>query len=97
MLTHSVGGLVWWTETTPVDAYLIHTVRSYLLAQGTKGMMNCMNNHSGDFLALTEVQDRLSWDNFVEGQISKLFLSYVQQLYMACQVKGTAERWCQTL
>ena len=28
--------------------------------------------------SLAEVQDRLGWDNFIEGRISKVFLSYVQ-------------------
>ncbi len=91
MLGHFMGDLVWWMETTPVDAYLIHTVWIYLLAQDTKGMMDCVTNYSGDFLALEEVWDRLGWDNFVEGKISKLFLLYVQQFYMGPQVKGMAE------
>ncbi len=65
-------------ETTPADAYLTHIVQTCLLAQDTKVMMDCMTIHSGNFLDLTDVQDRLGWDNFVEGRISKLFLSYVQ-------------------
>ena len=67
MLQHSVAELVAWMSTTPVSKALIRMVRDYLLAQDTKRMVDCVPTHTPDLLTLAEIQDRLGWDNFVEG------------------------------
>ncbi len=46
-------------EKTPVDAYLMHAVLTFLFAQDTKEVMYYMTIHSGNLLAFYEVQDRL--------------------------------------
>ena len=79
--------------TTPVSKALILMVRDYLLAQDTKRMVDCVPTHAPELLALAEIQDRLGWDNFVEGRISKLFLSTATPIYRRSYRKGTARQW----
>ena len=67
MLRHSVDEIVAWMTTTPVSKALILMVRDYLLAQDTKRMVDCVPTHAPDLLALVELQDRLGWDNLIEG------------------------------
>ena len=93
MLQHSVAEIVAWMTTTPVSKSLILMVRDYLLAQDTKRMVDCVPTHAPDLLALAEIQHCLGWDNFVEGRISKLFLSTVTPIYRRSYRKGTARQW----
>ena len=40
-------------------------------------MLDCVAFDTSPLVTLAEVQDRLGWDNFVEGRISKVFLDTV--------------------
>ena len=42
---------------------------------------------------LATVQDRLGWDNFIEGRIGKVFLSYVQPHLSGRRRRLSPQRW----
>ena len=46
-------------------------------AQGDKTMTECLSSNNSKYALLAEVQDRLGWDNFVEGRISTLWLDTI--------------------
>ena len=49
----------------------------YMSAQGDKTMTECLSSNNSKYALLAEVQDRLGWDNFVEGRISTLWLDTI--------------------
>ena len=68
MLKQTVKDLTGWFEEMDTDEELASAVRSYLLAQGTKTMEECLED-SPQHRELVWCHDRLGWDNFVEGKL----------------------------
>ena len=56
------------------DLALLDILSEYLSAQGSKTMTEYVHNRHSPFRLLSEVQNRLGWDNFIEGRISTLWL-----------------------
>ena len=56
---------------------LIDMLDTYMSAQGNKTLSDCLTSKYSKYALLAEVQDRLGWDNFVEGRISTLWLDTV--------------------
>ena len=77
MLEYTVDKMATWMSSTNVDQQLQAMITSYLLAQDTKLMLECLRGNSLTLRALAEAHDRLGWDNFVEGRIYTLFLEVV--------------------
>ena len=82
---------------TKVDSGLIEMVKTYLLAQDSRPMQDCVRGHSPTLTTLAISQDKLGWDCFIEGRISKLFLEAVTPALAARSRYLTPERWCRTL
>jgi hypothetical protein len=97
MLEHTVDELRTWMATTPTNPHLHNMIARYLLAQDSKPMVACVASHSPMLQSLAEVQDKLGWDNFVEGRISTCFVEAVRQDLEKHKARTTPERWCQTL
>ena len=72
MLRASVKDLVDWLYEKDTHAQLVGMIEDYLLAQDGKTMLQCCRRRRYEVLARTH--DKLGWDNFLEGRISKLFL-----------------------
>ena len=49
----------------------------YMSAQGTKTLSSCISSKHSKYVLLAEVQDKMGWDNFVEGRISTLWLDTI--------------------
>jgi hypothetical protein len=56
---------------------LIDMLDVYMSAQGDRTLSDCLTSKHSEYALLAEVQDRLGWDNFVEGRISTLWLDTV--------------------
>ena len=98
MLRHSVNEIVAWMTDTKVDADLTEMIQQYLLAQDTKLMAECLADTASPILhTLADVQDRLGWDNFVEGRVSTVFIAAVKPQLSAGRFKRSAEKWCSQL
>ena len=59
------------------DPELIDMLDVYMSAQGDKPLSSCLLNEHLKYALLAEVQDRLGWDNFVEGRISTLWFDII--------------------
>ena len=97
MLEYTVDEMATWMSSTKVDQHLQSMITSYLLAQNTKTMLECLRGHLSTLRALAEVHDRLGWDNFVEGRISTLFLEAVRPALEGRRSQLMPKRWCHTL
>ena len=97
MLANSVDDLVRWMSTTPVEHKLEWMIERYLLAQDILAWSDCLRGHSPLLSALAEAQDKLGWDNFVAGRISRMFLEVVAPYLSAPRSCLTPAKWCQTL
>jgi hypothetical protein len=56
---------------------LIDMLDVYMSAQGDRTLSDCLISKHSKYALLAEVQDRLGWDNFVEGRISTLWLDTI--------------------
>jgi hypothetical protein len=63
-----------------VDPILIDIIESYLHGQGMVTMESCVPLQSSN-LQISQSQDWLGWDCFVEGGISLLLLEYIRPLF----------------
>ena len=63
--------------TAQPDPTLIDMIDVYMSAQGDKTLSSCTPHKHSPYALLAEVQDRLGWDNFVEGRISTLWLTTI--------------------
>lgn len=96
MLKLSVQNLCDWMIETAVDSFLVDMVEEYLLAQGMKTMSECLHCDNTDYQLLAEVCDKLTWDSFVEGRISTLWLEIMKpQLMDATYVYLSPTKWGQ--
>ena len=97
MLKHSIDEIITWMSTSRVEAVFTTTVRKYLLGQDTCTMTECLGGGGSTILAsAVDSQDRLGWDCFVEGRISKVFLEVVKPTLSDRCSRTTPERWCRT-
>ena len=66
------------------DVLLVEMVQQYMIviARGDLGMVEFLDIDSPLHRDLAEEQDRLGWDNFVEGRIGKAFIRLVDSLMM---------------
>lgn len=82
---------------SPVDLALVHLIRDYLLGHDNKSWIECVRGRASPFVTLAETQDRLGWDNFVEGRISKVLLQAVTNSLTASGSRSSPEAWCRKL
>ena len=97
MLRHSVDDITAWMNSTAVHGKLALMVKRYLLAQSTKLWVEYLDESSPAILhTLADIQDRLGWGNFVEGRVSKVFMTAVCPQLMTGRRNMTPEpeRWC---
>ena len=66
----TVRSLINWMADTHVDPVLVQMVRDYLLAQGSKSMVDCLSLEDDEYRLLAEDTDKLRWDCFLEGRIA---------------------------
>ena len=95
MLRFTVRQLSAWLGDTMADPAMIDMIKTYLLAQGTKTMSECLPITSTDLELLAASQDKLGWDSFLEGRISKLFLQVMKSLLLESRRYLSTERWGQ--
>ena len=93
----SINTLLSWTSTTLIEISVIHMIRDYLLGQDNKRMQECTQVYQTRLINLAESQDRLGWDCFVEGRISRVFLRVVEASLSASGSQQTSTNWCQKL
>ncbi len=55
-------------------------------------MESCIPPHSS-YLLMSQSQDRLGWDCFVEGLITVLFLECICRLFLQCTPQKSLEKW----
>jgi hypothetical protein len=94
MLAYSVKVLVDWMRTTHVPLDLVQLVEKYILSQDTLSWNDCLPSNCSTMLqTLATTQDMLGWDNFIEGRISKVFLSYVEPSLFSSRRRLSPKRW----
>ena len=71
MFEHSVQDLVTWMSHHYTDHRINTHHRNILLRRGEVTMTDCLTLPSA-FTLLAEYQDKLGWDNFLEGRITSL-------------------------
>jgi hypothetical protein len=75
-----------------VDPILIEIIESYLHGQGTVTMESCIPLQSS-YLQMSQSQDWLGWDCFVEGRISVLLLECIRPLFLQWTPQKSLEKW----
>ena len=69
-------------QTSPI---LIRMIGKYLDARNTMSMVDTLNyveQETTDLeIELAKDHDKISWQNFTEGRISKLYMEYQQRYY----------------
>ena len=53
------------------DKVLVEMVSSYLMSHGEASMTSALKEHVSKFVEVANITNKLQWDNFVEGMISK--------------------------
>ena len=74
------------------DPELVDLVDEYMTAQGERSMFDCLQSAHSKFAVLASVQDRLGWDSFVEGRISKMWLDTMAPFFAQSGIKS-ADKW----
>ena len=88
-----VNELRQWMQETSSDGVLWEMVVEYLLAHGDKTMRECVHVASPLHEALANSHDRLGWDNFIAGRISKVYLETVTSSLLSNKYYSTEEGW----
>ena len=86
-------------EKSPV---LTHMIGQYLEARNSKTMSEILLEVEHDPIEtqvlLAEDHDKLGWQNFIEGQISKRYLEVQQMHYRSIEnCRRSVATWAQTL
>ena len=97
MIEYSIAEMSKWMAATHTDTHLHLMITRYLLGQSSTSMTYCLRGHAPVLCTLAAVQDRLGWDNFVEGRISSVFLEAVKPALSRHQSRMTPEKWCEKL
>ena len=95
MFKITVKVLTDWMAETHMDPILIEMVEEYLLAQGTKQMIDCLHVRHTNFELVAKVSDRLRWDCLLEGRISTIWLEVVKPLLAESGSYLSPIRWGQ--
>ena len=74
------------------DPELVNLVDEYMTAQGKRSMADCLRSAHSKFADLAAVKDRLDWDSFVEGRISKIWLDTMTPFFAQSGIKS-AGKW----
>ena len=93
MLQHSVRSVADFMATSGMDLVLVEMVATYLLAQGSKAMIDCLSVKGIGYDSVAEATDRLRWDSFVEGRIAKEWLVVVKPMLLDCGSSLPVESW----
>lgn len=96
MLRLSVRSITGWMASSGADPILVEMIESYLLAQDSKTMLECVPYPDADLEIVARSQDRLGWDCFVEGRISKVFLEHMKPVLLEYGTYLSPERWGRT-
>ena len=92
MFEHSVRDLFAWMSQHHMDPELIVIIKKYLLGRGEVTMTDCLTLPS-KFTLLAEFQDKLGWDNFLEGRITSLMVEEQRLHITQCGTVFTADSW----
>lgn len=96
MLRLSIQEIVSWMTDTYADQYLISMVEEYLLAQGSKTMLECVPIYDNDLELVAHITDRLGWDSFVEGRLGKVWIELMRPVLIASPLRMTVVTWGRT-
>ena len=80
---------------THIDPLLVQMVREYLLAQGSKSMVDCLSIEDDEYQLLAEDTDRLRWDCFLEGRIAARWISVVKLQLKTNNIYLSPSQWGQ--
>ncbi len=92
LFRESTQEVVTCLENANKDPILIDIIESYLHGQGTVTMESCVPLQSS-YLQMSQSQDRLGWDCFVEGCISVLLLECIHPLFVQWTPQKSLEKW----
>ena len=80
MFSLSVQEVSTWMDKTLRRPDLSLAVSTYLLGRGLVTMEDCIPSSEGLVLDLVQTTDRLGWDCFLEGRISRAWTPVVSQI-----------------
>jgi hypothetical protein len=92
MFHHSIRDLQAWMEAHHTDDELSTIIVKYLTGRGNKSMTECLTFPSS-YTLLAEYQDKLGWDNFLEGRILSLMVEEQRIHIKSCSTVYTVESW----
>jgi hypothetical protein len=92
LFRESVKEVITCLKNANVDPILTDIIESYLLGQGTVTMESCVPPNSG-YILMSQSQDWLGWDCFVEGQILVLILKCIHPLFVQWTPRKSLEKW----
>ena len=92
MFHHSIRDLQAWMEAHHTDDELSSIIVKYLTGRGNKSMTECLTFPSS-YTLLAEYQDKLGWDNFLEGRILSLMVEEQRIHIKSCSTVYTVESW----
>ena len=97
-----VSDLVKWMNAIETSPVLIGMIRQYLKARNTMSMVEVLvkveYNPLESQLLLAEDHDKLGWQNFIEGEISKRYVEMQNAYYRSLEkCKRSAKVWARSL
>ena len=98
----SVSDLIEWMTAVETSPVLARMIGQYLTARNSRTMSEILLEVEHDPIEtqvlLAEDHDKLGWQNFIEGRISKLYLEVQQTHYRSIEnCRRSAATWAQTL
>ncbi len=85
-----------WLGDQQMDLEVVHLFRLYLSGRGTRIMASLLGQPSQYCLAV-EYHNQLSWDNFLEGRISALWVELQAWDIHAHRLERNVDYWAHGL
>lgn len=84
-----------WVAETTQDTIFSNMISEYMLARGTKSLQDFIPWISTKHDIIASAQDKLDWDNFIEGRIARSFKQHTANTIIDLH-KWNPQRWEKT-
>ena len=90
----SVDELTEWMTKSKTEPTMAKIIELYLRARGSRKMSDCVSGSPSSWhTLLAKYQDRLGWQNFIEGRFVSIFVQIQRRHLETSESWNTAESW----
>ena len=106
LLKDSINQIATWMDDNNTEPHLADMIKSYMAGGGKEPMVNIARRMHRDLPAhyadcrlerMALIQDRLGWDNLVEGRIPMIYVEHQRMHLASIKTTMTAKRWAKGL